>query len=119
MLGFILFAQLTGVFNNCACKCGVAGYVSFQDAVFYAPGKYWQVRKYWLIAALVGGLPPVVCFGVSGWWLRKLKGLWQASEQMEVSWELTEWRAEMGDRDRRGGGLEERTRIEADMLWLT
>ncbi|CCC14319.1 unnamed protein product [Sordaria macrospora k-hell] len=134
VLGFIVFAQFTGVLNNCACKCGVGGYMSFQDAAFY--GKYFQVRKYWLIGALVGGLPPVVCFVVSGVWLGKLKVLWQASEQMEVSWELTEWRAEMGTPaaatgtgpgpgpgaeagQGAGPGYDEQTRIEADMSWLT
>ncbi|KAK3392222.1 hypothetical protein B0T20DRAFT_50842 [Sordaria brevicollis] len=128
VLGFIIFAQFTGILNNCACKCGVGGYMSFQDAAFY--GKYFQVRKYWLIGALVGGLPPVVCFVVAGVWLRRLKGLWRASEQMEVSWELTEWRAEMGQAPAgagtgtgqgagRGVQEDEETRIEADMSWLT
>lgn len=125
VLGFIIFAQFMGVLNNCACKCGVGGYMSFQDAAFY--GKYFQVRKYWLVGALAGGLPPVVCFVVSGVWLRKLKGLWRASEQMEVSWELTEWRAEMGTPVGTGTGAgagqgveeDEETRIEADMSWLT
>ncbi|KAK3684191.1 hypothetical protein B0T22DRAFT_271380 [Podospora appendiculata] len=111
VLGFILFAQFTGILNNCPCKCGTGGYMGFQEADFFA--RNFGVTKWWVVGSVAGGLPPVLCFVVAAVLLRKLKTLWTASEQNEPSWEMTDWGGETT-----GGEARDET-IHANMMWLT
>ncbi|KAK3321232.1 hypothetical protein B0T19DRAFT_445004 [Cercophora scortea] len=119
VLGFILFAQFTGILNNCPCKCGTGGYMGFQEADFFA--KNFGVTKWWMVGSVVGGLPPILCFVVSAVLLRKLKTLWTASEQHEPSWEMTDWGAagEEEEEGREGGEGPRDETIHANMMWLT
>ncbi|KAK4208580.1 hypothetical protein QBC37DRAFT_475951 [Rhypophila decipiens] len=78
-LFFIIFAQFSGVFNNCFCKSGVSGFMDFANSDFYR--EHFDVNKYWTGAAIVGALPMVGSFLSSIILLMRLKPLWQASEQ--------------------------------------
>ncbi|KAK4042210.1 hypothetical protein C8A01DRAFT_14161 [Parachaetomium inaequale] len=109
VLATIVLAQVTGLFNNCACKCGFAGYTDLRDAEFYR--LFFGVETWWAIGAAVGGFAPVFCFVASAVLLRKLKVLWKASEQDQPSWELTDWG--------QGPTQRERETIYASMMWLT
>ncbi len=101
--------KITGLFNNCACKCGLGRYTDLRDSEFYR--QHFGVQTWWAIGAAVGGFGPVVCLIASAKLLRSLKVLWKASEQDQPSWELTDWGQEPNQR--------ERDTIYASMIWLT
>ncbi|KAM7205165.1 hypothetical protein V8F20_003302 [Naviculisporaceae sp. PSN 640] len=76
---FIIFAQFSGVFNNCWCKSGVTGYMDFANSDFYRD--HFDVDASWTAGSVVGALPVVGSFLASIILLMRLKPLWQASEQ--------------------------------------
>ncbi|KAK0704643.1 hypothetical protein B0H67DRAFT_497363 [Lasiosphaeris hirsuta] len=104
----IIFAQFSGVFNNCPCRCGSGGYMGFQDSHFFQEN--FGVATWWIVGSVLGGLPPIICFIVSALLNFKLKKLWRASEQSQPSWQLTNW----SETPAQGGAM-----ISANMLWLT
>ncbi|KAK3387836.1 hypothetical protein B0H63DRAFT_431774 [Podospora didyma] len=110
VLSFIVFAQFSGILNNCPCKCGIGGYMGFEDAAFFKDN--FGVSTWWGLGAALGGLPPIVCFVAAAILYGRLKELWVASEQSQPSWDLTDWRQEILPVDR------EET-IHANMLWLS
>ena len=63
--------------------------MGFRDADFFQD--HFHVARWWVVGAIVGGMPPLVSFVVSAVLLRRLKGLWAASEQSPPSWEMTDW----------------------------
>ncbi|KAH6974619.1 hypothetical protein BKA56DRAFT_554824 [Ilyonectria sp. MPI-CAGE-AT-0026] len=76
---FILFAHISGVFNDCVCKSALAGYMDFANSVFYRD--YFDVAKWWKRGAIVGVVPIFGSCLASILLLVRLKPLWQASEQ--------------------------------------
>ncbi|KAK3340015.1 hypothetical protein B0T25DRAFT_561096 [Lasiosphaeria hispida] len=104
----IIFAQFSGVFNNCSCRCGSGGYMGFQDSHFFQEN--FGVATWWIVGSVLGGLPPIVCFIVSAQLMFKLKKLWRASEQSQPSWQLASW----SETPAQGGAM-----ISANMVWLT
>ncbi|KAH7124585.1 hypothetical protein EDB81DRAFT_911484 [Dactylonectria macrodidyma] len=76
---FILFAHISGVFNDCVCKSALPGYMDFASSVFYRD--HFDVDKWWKRGAIVGALPSVGSSLASVLLLMRLKPLWQASEQ--------------------------------------
>ena len=101
--------KVTGLLNNCICKCGVAGYTDLRDSEFYR--KFFGVKTWWATGAAVGGAGPVACLIVSAGLVIKLKTLWRASEQDQPSWELADWGQPIDKR--------EQETIYASMVWLT
>jgi hypothetical protein len=71
-------AQFSGIFNNCSCKAGFAGYVGFGDATFYR--QHYDVERFWIAGAVVGivfsFVVTFICFILWSW----LKPLWKANE---------------------------------------
>ncbi|KAK4180625.1 hypothetical protein QBC36DRAFT_19517 [Triangularia setosa] len=77
----IIFASFSGIFNNCTCKGGLAGYLDFESAQFYRNKNHFNVEAWWMAGAIVGALPMAASLARAGWLLMQLKPLWQASEQ--------------------------------------
>ncbi|KAK4643897.1 hypothetical protein QC761_300030 [Podospora bellae-mahoneyi] len=77
----IIFASFSGIFNNCICKGGLAGYLDFESAEFYRNPNHFNVYKWWMAGAIVGALPITFSLLRAAWLLIRLKPLWQASEQ--------------------------------------
>ncbi|KAK1749887.1 hypothetical protein QBC47DRAFT_354353 [Echria macrotheca] len=76
-LVFITFAAFSGVLKNCTCRGGFGGYMDFETAEFYANPEHFDVKKWWIAAAVTAAVPVVLSFiVVLPIWV-SLRKLWQ------------------------------------------
>lgn len=70
--------QFSGVLKNCACRGGSNRYVDFESADFYKNPKHFDVKVWWVVAAVTAAVPVVLSFLVAlPVLVLRLQPLWQ------------------------------------------
>ncbi|KAM7217637.1 hypothetical protein V8F06_007021 [Rhypophila decipiens] len=83
-LSFITFAAFSGILKNCTCRGGVNQYIDFESASLYSNPEIFNVRVWWIVAAVTAAIPVVMSFVVAvPMLIFKLQALWQEEQEQE------------------------------------
>jgi hypothetical protein len=102
--------QFSGVLRNCTCRGGLNGYVDFQNAEFYRNPEHFDVKAWWVAAAVTAAVPVVLSFVVALPMWVSLRELWK-DEEVVVS-------SEAGEDEERLLMIEDLGEVKADMDWV-
>ncbi|KAK4444733.1 hypothetical protein QBC34DRAFT_414560 [Podospora aff. communis PSN243] len=81
----VTFAAFSGVLRNCTCRGGLNGYIDFQNAEFYRNPEHFDVKAWWVAAAVTAAVPVVLSFVVALPVWVSLRELWKDEEFSVIS----------------------------------